>query len=153
MNDLSRRLVIAAVGSAAIAPPVGAQASDAPVKVMDRYAAALHAKNVDAIVDLFVENGVYIRPDFAPVIGQAALRAAYKEVFETLTVTLAFDIHEVEISGDIAWLRSSSAGTVKVIKTGAETKDHYNQVVVFNRERGAWKIRTYLYAPAPGPKA
>lgn len=152
MNDLSRRLLLTA-GATALSSPVGAQAGDAPVKVMERYAAALHARNVEAMVALYTENGVYIRPDFAPVIGREALRAAYKDVFEALSVRLAFDVHEVEISGDVAWLRSSSNGTVKVLKSGTETRDHYNQVVVFNHERGVWRIRTYFYAPAPPPKS
>ena len=38
-----------------------------------------------------------------------------------------------------------SKGTVKILKTGVEAKQGYNQLVVFRKEGGAWKIRAYLY--------
>jgi len=152
MTALSRRLAFAAAAGAVLASeassPAGAQSGDAPARLMDRYAEALRSNNLEAIVSLFTADGVYIRPDFEPVIGHDALRAAYRHVFETLAVRVAFDIREVEIAGDMAWLRSTSSGTVKELKTGFETRDAYNQIVVFKQARGIWRIRNYIYAPA-----
>ena len=54
----------------------------------------------------------------------------------------------------MAWLRSTSAGRIKVLATGVESADSFNQLFVFRRESGAWKIRSYLYAsnrPGAGP--
>lgn len=148
MPDFSRRILLAAAGVAALTRGASAQQADGPAKAMDAYAAALRSNNLDAIVNLYTDDGVYIRPEFPPVIGRDALRAAYKYVFDTLVVRVTFDIKEVGISGDMAWLRSSSAGTVKELRSGAETRDAYNQIVVFEQVRGIWKIRNYIYAPA-----
>lgn len=152
MTAFSRRLAFAAVAGAVLAGevsgPAGAQSADAPARLMDRYAEALRSNNVEAIVSLFTVDGVYIRPDFEPVIGHDALRAAYRHVFETLVVRVAFELKEVEIAGDMAWLRSTSAGTVKELKTGIETRDAYNQIVVLRQAGGVWRIRNYIYAPA-----
>ena len=88
--------------------------------------------------------------------GKAArsrLQAELKEIFATLKVDLQFTIREAEESGDMAWLRGVSKGTVKILKTGVEAKQGYNQLVVFRKEGGAWKIRAYLYGsnrPEPG---
>jgi uncharacterized protein (TIGR02246 family) len=121
--------------------------ADEPVKVLDRYAAALESTDVEALVALYTDNGVFMRPEMAAVVGQAALRQAYKEIFATLKVNLKFTVHEVEALGDMAWLRSTSNGKVKVLATGVESVDSYHQLVVFRREQNAWKIRSYLYAP------
>jgi uncharacterized protein (TIGR02246 family) len=146
MTDLSRRFLVAAA-SAALSLPAVAQPADEPLKIMERYAAALDANNVEALVALYTDNGVYMRPDMPAVAGRAALRQAYKEVFATLKLKLAFEVHEVEILGDMAWLRATSLGRVKILATGVETSDTYHELVVFRREGGAWKIRSYIYAP------
>ena len=143
---LPRRSLMLAAGVAGLAATAAAQPADEPVRIMERYAAALATNDVEALVALYTPNGVFIRDEMNPVVGREALRAAYKQVFATLKVNLAFTIHEVEMVGDIAWLRGTSAGKVKVLASGKEYSDAYNEVVVFRREGGAWKIRTYIYA-------
>ena len=122
-------------------------------KILDSYSKALDANDVETLVGLYSPNGVFMREDMPAVIGREALRASYKEVFATLKVALSFKVQEAEQSGDLGWARSVSTGKVKVLKTGAEAPEAYNQLVVFGREGGAWKIRSYLFASdkaAPG---
>ena len=67
---------------------------------------------------------------------------------------MRFTIQETEVSGDMAWLRATSAGRVKVLASGVESAEAFNMVAVFRRESGAWKIRSYIYAssrPGSGP--
>ena len=152
MPVLSRRLALAAAAATVLAVETArlatAQSVDAPAKLMDRYAEALRTNDLEAIIALYDADGVFIRPGFPPVIGHTALRAAYKDVFDVLAVRVTFVIEEIEVAGDMAWLRSTSAGTVKELKTGIETRDAYNQIVVFKQARGIWRIRNYIYAPA-----
>ena len=117
---------------------------------MDACAAALRANDVEGLVALYTSNGVFMRENMGPAIGTAALRAAYKEVFATLKLDLKFSTQESEISCDMAWLRGVSSGKVKVLATGAETNEAFNLLVVFRKEAGAWKIRSYLYASSQG---
>ena len=122
-------------------------------KILDSYSKALDANDVETLVGLYSPNGVFMREDMPAVVGREALRASYKNVFATLKVGLSFKVQEAEQSGDLGWARSVSTGKVKVLSTGAETAEAYNQLVVFRKEGGAWKIRNYLYASsvtAPG---
>ena len=122
-------------------------------KILDSYSKALDANDVESLVGLYSPNGVFMREDMKPVIGRDALRESYRHVFSTLKVSLKFAIQEAEQSGDLGWARSVSTGKVKVLAGGAETEESYNQLIVFKREGGAWKIRNYLYASstaAPG---
>ncbi len=151
MTDLSRRLALAAAGSLVLASSATAQAPEDLVKIMETYAAALKARDVETLVGLYAPNGVFVRENMPPVIGAAALRAAYKEIFETLRVDLAFTVKESEASGDLAWLRATSAGRIKLLASGRESDEAFNTLVVFHRGAGDWKIRSYLYASSrPG---
>lgn len=146
----SRRAVLVAAVAAAVAGTASAQSSDDLAKVMDTYAAALRANDAEKLVALYTPNGVFMREDMKAVVGIPALRASYKEVFATLKVDLKFSIQESEISGDMAWLRGVSTGRIKVLATGAESDESFNQLIVFRKEAGAWKIRSYLYASNRG---
>ena len=154
MNSaVQRRAMLLAAGVAAVAGSAAADTVGDFQKIMDKYAAALTAGDVETLVGLYSPKGVFMREEMKAVVGLDALRAAYKEVFAALKVDLQFTTREAEEAGDMAWLRSVSKGTVKVLKTGVETKQGYNQLVVFRKEAGAWKIRAYLYGsnrPEPG---
>lgn len=149
MKKLSRRDLLAGaaltlVATGALAQPAGDPAQ--LVSIMERYGAALRSNNVEALVALYASNGVFMREDMPAVVGRDALRAAYRQVFATLKVDLAFEIQEVEVAGDMAWLRSTSKGRIKVLATGAESSNSFGELVVFRREQGEWRIRSYMYA-------
>jgi uncharacterized protein (TIGR02246 family) len=154
MNSaIQRRAMLLAAGVAAIAGNAAADTVSDFQKIMDKYATALNTGDVEALVGLFSPKGVFMREEMKAVIGQDALRAAYKEAFATLKLDLQFTVREAEEADDMAWLRGVSKGTVKILKTGVEAKQGYNQLVVFRKEGGAWKIRAYLYGsnrPEPG---
>lgn len=148
------RRVLCLVGVlAAFASPAPAQAVPEFQKILETYSAALDANDVETLVGLYSPNGVFMGEGAKAVVGQDALRAAYKAIFATLKVGLKFSLQEAEQSGDLGWARALSTGTVKVLATGAESQESFNLLAVFRREGGAWKIRSYLYASdrtAPG---
>jgi ketosteroid isomerase-like protein len=153
----TRRSLLAATALAAIGAG-GAMAQGAAdpaqlVAVMERYAAALRSGNVDALVGLYTDNGVFMRENMPAAVGREALRVAYKEVFAALKVDLSFSIQETEVMGDMAWLRSTSKGRVKVLSSGAETVNSFDELVVFRLDQAGWKIRSYMYGSnQPGPQ-
>jgi uncharacterized protein (TIGR02246 family) len=143
---LARRVLSFAAVLIALAAAAHAQAAAEFQKILDTYSKALDANDVEALVGLYTADGVFMREDMAAVVGRDALRASYKNVFATLKVSLGFKVQEAEQSGDLGWARSVSTGKVKVLAGGAETSEYYNQLVVFKKDGGAWKIRSYLYA-------
>jgi uncharacterized protein (TIGR02246 family) len=149
----TRRALCLAGMLAAFAGAAEAQPVPEFQRILDTYSAALDANDVEALVGLYSSNGVFMREGMKAAVGQDALRASYKAIFATLKVRLKFSPQEAEQSGELGWARALSTGTVKVLATGAETQESFNQLVVFRREGGAWKIRSYLFASdrsAPG---
>jgi len=151
--SFARLALCCAAVLATFAGTARAQAVPEFQKILETYSAALDANDVETLVGLYSPDGVFMREGMKAVVGQDALRAAYRTIAATLKVRLTFTLQEGGQSGDLGWARALSAGTVKVLSTGAETQDSFNQLVVFTREGGAWKIRSYLFASdktAPG---
>ncbi len=154
MNSaIQRRAILLAAGVATVAGSAPADSVSDFQKIMERYATALNSGDVETLVGLYSPKGVFMREEMKAVTGSDALRAAYKEVFATLKCDLQFTVREAEEAGDMAWLRGVSKGTVKILKTGFEAKQGYNQLVVFRGKGGAWKVPAYLFGsnrPEPG---
>lgn len=114
--------------------------------VLQRYETALNNNDIDTILGLYGANPIFM-PQHAPaLIGRAAVRAGYEQVFATLKLAIRFDIHEVEEVGDWAWARTSSAGRTHILAAGIEVNEGNNELFVFRRENGEWKIHRYLFA-------
>ena len=110
------------------------------------YESALNTGAIEAIVDLYGSEPVFM-PQHAPaLVGRDAVRAGYEQVFATIKLDVRFEIHEVEEAGDYAWARTSSTGRTKILAAGEEVAEGNNELFIFRREQGAWKIHRYLFA-------
>lgn len=149
----SRRALLAGAAVALVANEAQAQPSDDAAQilaVMERYAAGLRWGTADALVALYTSDGVFIRDNLPAAAGTEALRAAYRQIFATLKLDVAFAIKETEVAGDMAWLRATSRGRVKTLASGVEATESFNDVVIFRRTAAGWKIRCYMYNAAKG---
>ena len=149
----SRRALLAGAAVAMVGRAAQAQPSDDSAQIlalMERYAAGLRWGTADALVALYTSDGVFIRDDLPAATGTEALRAAYRQVFATLKVDLAFEIKETEVAGDMAWLRATSKGRVKTLASGADAREAFNIVAIFRRTAAGWKIRCLIYNASRG---
>ncbi|HGN2613764.1 TPA: YybH family protein [Pseudomonas aeruginosa] len=114
--------------------------------ILQSYETALNANDIDSILDLYGEAPVFM-PQHAPaLVGREAVRAGYQQVFASIKLQIRFDIHEVEVIGDWAWARTSSAGRTRLLAEDVEIAEGNNELFVFRREHGHWKIHRYLFA-------
>ena len=148
----SRRALLAGAAVAMVGSAQAQPADDSAqiLAVMERYAAGLRWGTADALVALYTSDGVFIRDNLPAAAGTEALRAAYRQVFATLKLDMAFAIKETEVAGDMAWLRATSTGRIKTLASGAEATESFNDVVIFRRTPTGWKIRCYMYAASKG---
>ena len=114
--------------------------------ILQSYETALNTNAIETILELYGSEPVFM-PQHAPaLVGRAAVRAGYEQVFATIKLDVHFEIHEVEEAGDFAWARTSSAGRTKILAAGVEVTEGNNELFVFRRENGAWKIHRYVFA-------
>ena len=120
-------------------------------KLINTYGEGLTNADVDGILELYSSDPVFM-PEYAPpAVGRAAVRKAYEWVFATLKLNGHFVVHEAEIMGDRAWVRTSSTGRFTVIATGVEADVANSELFVFKRENGAWKIHRYIFTASAPP--
>ncbi|MDH5331128.1 MAG: SgcJ/EcaC family oxidoreductase [Aquincola sp.] len=110
------------------------------------YEKALNTNDLESILNLYGQTPVFM-PQHAPaLVGREAVRAGYRQVFETIKLNIEFTIHDLEVLGDTAWARTSSAGRTRILSAGIEVAEGNNELFIFKRENGDWKIHRYLFS-------
>ncbi len=99
-------------------------------------------------VALYADDGVFM-PGEAPIAtGTQEIRASYTHVFNTIQLSIQFQIDEIEIDGDLAYAKTASEGEVKVLAAGINAPEKNRELFVFQKANGAWKIARYMFNKA-----
>jgi len=115
--------------------------------VLTRYQDALNQSDTDAIMKLYAPTGVFMPQNSPSSIGADEVRRAYDAVFKTIKLTVRFDVAEVvEMAPNWVFARTNSAGTVKVHATGAGGPEANQELFLFQKIDGAWKIARYCFS-------
>ena len=116
--------------------------------ILKSYETALNGNDIETILGLYGASPVFM-PQHAPaLVGRDAVRAGYRQVFDTIKLNVAFEIHEIQEAGDWAWARTSSAGRTKMLAAGIEVTEGNNELFVFRREGGSWRIHRSTSGPS-----
>lgn len=110
------------------------------------YEGALNTNDLEQILALYGSEPVFM-PQHAPaLVGRDAVCAGYRQVFDSIKLNIRFEVHEIAEAGDWAWARTSSAGRTRILAAGAEVAEGNNELFIFRREGGEWRIHRYLFA-------
>lgn len=122
--------------------------------VLTKYEAALNQSDTEAVMKLYANDGVFMPQNSPSCVGADAVRKAYETVFKTIKLTVKFNVAEVvEMAPDWVFARTNSAGTVKVHATGAGGPEANQELFVFQKVDGAWKIARYCFSSTNPPRA
>ena len=126
----------------------------AVASVLAQYQNALNQSNTDTVMKLYSSDGVFMSQHFPSSVGADAVRKAYLAVFEAITLSVEFKVAEVvQVAPDWAFARTNSAGTVKVHATGTSSPEANQELFVFQKIGGAWKIARYCFSTTNPPRA
>jgi len=115
-------------------------------ELIKTYEIALNANDLEKILGLYGSEPVFM-PQHAPaLVGRDAVRGGYRQVFDTIKLNIAFEIHEIHEAGDWAWARTNSAGRTRILAAGVEVAEGNNELFIFRREGGDWRIHRYLFS-------
>ncbi len=115
--------------------------------VLKAYEQVLNASDVDGVLKLYTEDGVFMSPNNPSAIGIDQVEAAYTGAFQAIDLNVEFDIVEVEvISDDFAFARTNSTGTVTINATGDKFPEGNQELFVLQKIDGDWKIARYSFS-------
>lgn len=114
--------------------------------VLARYEAALNRSDAGAVLALYAPDGVFMPQHSPSSVGAAAVRAAYDAVFRAITLDIRFEVAEVrQVVPDWAFARTNSAGVATLNATGAGGPEANQELFVFQKLGGDWKIARYCF--------
>jgi uncharacterized protein (TIGR02246 family) len=115
--------------------------------VLGNYQDALNKSDTDAVMKLYASDGVFMPQNSPSSVGTDEVRRAYDAVFQTIKLTVKFNVAEiVEIAPNWVFARTNSAGTVKVRASGAGGQEANQELFLFQKIDGAWKIARYCFS-------
>lgn len=119
----------------------------AVAEVLAKYEDALNQSDADAVMKLYARDGVFMPQNSPSSVGADEVRKAYDAVFKTIKLTVKFNVAEVvEMAPNWVFARTNSAGTVKVFATGAGGPEANQELFLFQKIGGAWKIARYCFS-------
>jgi uncharacterized protein (TIGR02246 family) len=115
--------------------------------VLAQYQDALNQSDTDAVMKLYASDGVFMPQNSPSSVGAHDVRRAYDAVFKTIKLTVQFNVAEVvEVAPNWVFARTNSVGTVKVHATGAGGPEANQELFLFQKIGGAWKIARYCFS-------
>ena len=111
------------------------------------YEQVLNASDVDGVLKLYTEDGVFMSPNNPSAVGIQQVEAAYTGAFQAIDLNVEFDIVEIEvISDDWAFARTNSTGTITINATGDKFAEGNQELFVLQKIDGDWKIARYGFS-------
>jgi uncharacterized protein (TIGR02246 family) len=123
------------------------------VNVIKAYEKSLNTSDTQAPLALYGEDPIFMPQYSAALSGRDAVKAGYEKVFSTLKLNVNFTIHEVVEMGDLAYVRTTSAGKTEILAKKTTVTEGNNELFIFRKEHGKWKIHRYLFASTNPPEA
>ncbi len=110
-----------------------------------QYEKTLNESDVKGILELYAPDGVFMPSGAPSAIGTEKIGAAYEYVFTTIKLDIKFSIDEVVQSGDFAFARTVSRGTVSVLADDVTAPEENRELFVLQKLDGEWKITRYMF--------
>ncbi|KAF5607484.1 steroid delta5-4-isomerase [Fusarium pseudoanthophilum] len=115
--------------------------------VLHAYGSALKERNVKETVALYTSDGVIMPPHFSASAGTQALTETYERIFNSIQLTITFDIDEIVLmSPEWAFARTTAEGTKTMLQTQTSEPHSNQELFILKKEGGSWKIARYAFS-------
>ena len=125
----------------------------AVANVLSKYQDALNHSDTEAAIQLYASDGVFMPQHSPSSVGKDAVRLAYEQVFDAITLRVAFAIAEIkQLAPDWVLARTNSSGTTTVHATGDGGAEANQELFLFQKIDGEWKIARYCFSTTNPPR-
>lgn len=114
-------------------------------KLLSSYRDALNTSDVNKVLPLYTNYGVFMPSNAPSAIGQEQIKGSYEFVFKTIQLKIEFFIDEIVVTGDYAFARTTSKGTTLILANGETVAEENRELFVLQKTNGQWKISRYMF--------
>ena len=121
--------------------------------VLRDYERALNASDLDGVLKLYTEDGVFMAPHRPSAVGIKQVEATYTGAFQAIDLEVEFDIVEIEVmADDWAFARTNSSGTTTINATGDKVAEANQELFVLRKIGDNWQIARYSFSSTNPPR-
>lgn len=111
------------------------------------YFSAANAADVEALLTVWANDGVSMPPNQPAVTGKEAIRSLWQERFDQNTYDITFTSDESVVSGDWAFVRGITTGTLTPKAGGEPNETKVKSIALYQRQvDGSWKTARVIYS-------
>ena len=119
--------------------------NEAIENLLQTYQRALNEANIDLVRSVYASDAIVIGQPFPTATGIEAIIALYTDFLSKLDFNVQFDLLELELSGDLGFIRTRSHGTIVPKGQKPMASEGNREIFVVKKIRGAWKFYRYIF--------
>ncbi len=114
-------------------------------ELISEYQIALNNEEIEKIQTLYSNQAIFMPPEITAINGVEEIVSTYEYLFSQFDFKLKFDIKEVAISENFAYVYSNSEGTITLESDGTEETSKNQEIFILIKEGDDWKISRYMF--------
>jgi len=115
-------------------------------KVSHLWAREWGAKNLEALMDLYADDAVFMTATGSRTTGRQAIRELFKQALASSGSQLSIHSRETEASGNLAY--DSGEYDETSTANGVKKSGRGNYLVVLRRDKNRWRIVQHMWTDA-----
>ncbi len=113
--------------------------------LLQTYQRSLNEADVDLVRAVYADDAIFIGQPFPTATGIEEIVALYADFFSKLDFNVQFDVQEIELSGDLGFVRTRSHGTIVPKGQNPEGSEGNREIFVVKRIGDEWKFFRYIF--------
>jgi uncharacterized protein (TIGR02246 family) len=113
--------------------------------LIQTYQRALNGADLDLVRAVYADDAMFIGQPVPTAIGIEKIVATYAAGFSKMDYDLQFDIQEIELGGDIGFVRTASRGTITPKGQDQKGSVGNREIFVVKKIGGIWKFYRYIF--------
>jgi len=114
-------------------------------ELISGYQIALNNEEIEKIPTLYSKQAIFMPTDVPAIKGVEEIVLTYEYLFSQFDFELEFDIKEVAIAENFAYVLSNSEGTITLESNETEETSKNQEIFILIKEGGDWKISRYMF--------
>ena len=116
--------------------------------LVQTYQRAMNEGDADLVRTVYADDAVFIPQPFPTATGIEEIVGLYTNFFSKMDVNVRFDIKEIELSGDLGFVRTESHGTIVPKGQNPGDSEGNREIFVVKRIDAEWKFYRYIFNAA-----
>ena len=140
-TDTSREGQASQTGGSVIAD----QMNEEVQSLIRTYQRSLNEADLDLVRTVYADDAIFIGQPFPTATGIKEIAALYANFFSQVDFDIKFDVLEIDLSGDLGFVRTRSRGTITPKGQEPEGTEGNREIFILKKMDGAWKVYRYIF--------